>query len=32
LMWVPGGMVFTLHALAVLGLFLSRLDQRVRSA
>jgi putative membrane protein len=32
LMWVPGGMVFTLHALAVLGLFLSRLDQRTRSA
>jgi putative membrane protein len=32
LMWVPGGMVFTLHALAVLGLFLSRLDQRIRSA
>jgi putative membrane protein len=28
LMWVPGGMVFTLHALAVLGVFLSRLDQR----
>lgn len=32
LMWVPGGMVFTLHALAVLGLFLSRLDQRPREA
>jgi putative membrane protein len=32
LMWVPGGMVFTVHALAVLGLFLSRLDQRTRSA
>jgi putative membrane protein len=32
LMWVPGGMVFTLHALAVLGVFLSRLDQRTRSA
>src|SRR5947209_3146851 len=28
LMWVPGGMVFTLHALAVLGLFLSRLNRR----
>jgi putative membrane protein len=32
LMWVPGGMVFTLHALAVLGLFLSRLDHRVPQA
>ncbi|MEA2840931.1 MAG: putative rane protein [Methylobacteriaceae bacterium] len=32
LMWVPGGMVFTLHALAVLGLFLSGLDRRARSA
>jgi putative membrane protein len=32
LMWVPGGMVFTLHALAVLGLFLSRLDRRVGPA
>jgi putative membrane protein len=32
LMWVPGGMVFTLHALAVLGLFLSRLDRRTRPA
>ena len=32
LMWVPGGMVFTVHALAVLALFLSRLDQRIRSA
>jgi putative membrane protein len=32
LMWVPGGMVFTLHALAVLGLFLSRLDRRTRAA
>jgi putative membrane protein len=32
LMWVPGGMVFTAHALAVLGLFLSRLDQRIPSA
>jgi putative membrane protein len=32
LMWVPGGMVFTLHALAVLGLFLSRLDHRPREA
>jgi putative membrane protein len=32
LMWVPGGMVFTTHALAVLGLFLSRLDQDVREA
>jgi len=31
LMWVPGGMVFTIHALAVLGLFLSRLDQRPRA-
>ncbi|MEA2874528.1 MAG: putative rane protein, partial [Hyphomicrobiales bacterium] len=27
LMWIPGGMVFTIHALAVLGLFLSRLDR-----
>jgi putative membrane protein len=32
LMWVPGGMVFTLHALAVLGLFLSGLDRRMHSA
>jgi putative membrane protein len=32
LMWVPGGLVFTLHALAVLGLFLSRLDSRMREA
>jgi putative membrane protein len=32
LMWLPGGMVFTVHALAVLGLFLSRLDRRTRSA
>jgi putative membrane protein len=32
LMWVPGGMVFTLHALAVLGFFLGRLDQRPREA
>ena len=32
LMWVPGGMVFTIHALGVLGLFLSRLDDRTRSA
>jgi putative membrane protein len=32
LMWVPGGMVFTIHALAVLGIFLSRLDDRTRSA
>jgi putative membrane protein len=32
LMWVPGGMVFTVHALAVLGLFLSRLDRRTRVA
>jgi hypothetical protein len=30
-MWVPGGMVFTLHALAVLGLFLNRLDQQAVS-
>lgn len=28
LMWVPGGMVFTLHALAVLGLFLAHLERR----
>jgi putative membrane protein len=32
LMWVPGGLVFTVHALAVLGLFLSRLDHRMRQA
>jgi putative membrane protein len=32
LMWVPGGMVFTLHALAAFGLFLSRLDRRVSEA
>ncbi|GAC1338073.1 MAG: cytochrome c oxidase assembly protein [Beijerinckiaceae bacterium] len=32
LMWVPGGLVFTVHALAVLGLFLSRLDGRMREA
>jgi hypothetical protein len=31
-MWIPGGMVFTLHALAVFGLFLSRLDRRVGPA
>ena len=32
LMWIPGGMVFTVHALAVLGVFLSSLDQRPRAA
>lgn len=31
LMWVPGGMVFTLHALAVLGVYLSQLGQRTRA-
>jgi putative membrane protein len=29
LMWIPGGMVFTIHGLTVLGLFLSRLDRFV---
>jgi putative membrane protein len=28
LMWVPAGMIFTLHALAVLGLFLAQLERR----
>ena len=32
LMWVPGGMVFTIHALAVLGIFLSRLERPMRPA
>jgi len=32
LMWVPGGMVFTIHALAVLSLFLRKVDGRTREA
>jgi putative membrane protein len=32
LMWVPGGMVFTIHALAVLGLFLGQLERQSREA
>jgi putative membrane protein len=30
LMWIPGGMVFTIHALGALGLFLVHIDRRMR--